>query len=400
MMALESLRVQVRLPLDRFELSVDLNAEKQVTGIFGASGAGKTSLLEAVCGIRRHVQGSISLGQETWLDSRRGVDVKPWQRHIGYVPQGGLLFPHKNVQHNLLAGKKRAVRNGYDVRRTFETVVHILELDPLLERTVHTLSGGERQRVALGRAICSGPRLLLLDEPFASLDLALRRKLLPFLRRVRSEFQIPMLFVSHDPLEVQALCDDLLVLQNGAMLAHGAPRAVLTDPHVFPLAEQQGFENVLPCRMVDEQGSTSRVRLGESEVDGLTPVELVTIRSEARPGEAMLASIPANDIMLASKRPEGLSARNILPARITQLHSVDHIGLATAELSPDLPPLTVEVTERSFVELGLKVGSRVFLVIKAMSCRLYWAEGSDVSLASPVRPAEPRPCTPASRPIR
>ena len=375
------LRVQVRLPLDRFELSVDLNTEKQVTGIFGASGAGKTSVLEAVCGIRRHAQGIISLGHETWLDSQRGVCVKPWQRHIGYVPQGGLLFPHKNVRQNLLAGKKRAVRNGYAVRQTFETAVHILELGPLLERTAHTLSGGERQRVALGRAICSGPRLLLLDEPFASLDLALRRKLLPFLRRVRSEFQIPMLFVSHDPLEVQALCDDLIVLQNGRMIAHGAPRAVLTDPQVFPLAEQQGFENVLPCRMVDDQGSTSRVRLGEAEVGERTPVELVTIRSEARPGEAMLASIPASDIMLASKRPEGLSARNILPARITQLHSVGHVGLATAELSPDLPPLTVEVTERSFVELGLKVGSRVFLVIKAMSCRLYWAEGPVGSLA-------------------
>ena len=384
------LRVQVRLALDRFELSVDLNTEKQVTGIFGASGAGKTSVLEAVCGIRRHAQGIIALGQETWLDSRRGVYVKPWQRHIGYVPQGGLLFPHKNVRQNLLAGKKRALRNGYAVRQTFETVVHILELGPLLERTAHTLSGGERQRVALGRAICSGPRLLLLDEPFASLDLALRRKLLPFLRRVRSEFQIPMLFVSHDPLEVQALCDDLIVLQNGRMIAHGDPRAVLTDPRVFPLAEQQGFENVLPCRMVDDQGSTSRVRLGEAEFDERPPVELVTIRSEAQPGEAMLASIPASDIMLASKRPEGLSARNILPARITQLRSVGHIGLATAELSPGLPPLTVEVTERSFVELGLKVGSRVFLVIKAMSCRLYWAEGPGGSPISPAGEAEHR----------
>lgn len=369
--SLDGLTVRVRLPLDRFELNIDLHTEKHVTGIFGVSGAGKTSLLETICGVRRQARGMIALGAETWLDSDRGVFVKPSQRHIGYVPQDGLLFPHKNVRHNLLAGRKRGVRRGHPVQRTFETVVHILELDPLLKRDVHTLSGGERQRVALGRALCSGPRLLLLDEPFASLDLALRRRLLPFLRRVRAEFQIPMLFVSHDPLEVQALCDDLIVLREGRVISHGDPRSVLTASDIFPLAEQHGFENILPCYAVEGSGSSGQVRLGEGGDTEGAPVELVTLRSEAQPGEALLAGIPAHDIMLATQRPEGLSARNVLPARITQLRSVGHVGLATAELSPNLPPLTVEVTEKSFVELGLRIGSEVFLVIKATSCRLY-----------------------------
>ena len=369
--SLDGLTVQVRLPLDRFELNIDVRTAKHVTGIFGVSGAGKTSLLETICGVRRQARGIIALGAETWLDSDRGVFVKPSQRHIGYVPQDGLLFPHKNVRHNLLAGKKRGLQRGHAVQQTFETVVHILELGRLLERTVHTLSGGERQRVALGRALCSGPRLLLLDEPFASLDVALRRRLLPFLRRVRAEFQTPMLFVSHDPLEVQALCDDLIVLGDGRIISHGDPRTVLTASHIFPLAEQYGFENILPCYSVAGSGSTGQVRLGEREGGERAPVELVTVRSEAQPGEALLAGIPAHDIMLATQRPEGLSARNVLPARITQLRSVGHVGLATAELSPDLPPLTVEVTEKSFVELGLRVGSKVFLVIKATSCRLY-----------------------------
>ena len=369
--SLDGLTVQVRLSLDRFELNIDLHTEKHVTGIFGVSGAGKTSLLETICGVRRQARGMIALGAETWLDSDRGVFVKPSQRHIGYVPQDGLLFPHKDVRHNLLAGRKRGLRRGHPVRQTFETVVHILELGPLLERSVHTLSGGERQRVALGRALCSGPRLLLLDEPFASLDLALRRRLLPFLRRVRAEFQIPMLFVSHDPLEVQALCDDLIVLREGRVISHGDPRSVLTASDIFPLAEQHGFENILPCYAVEGSGSSGQVRLGEGGDTEGAPVELVTLRSEAQPGEALLAGIPAHDIMLATQRPEGLSARNILPARITQLRSVGHVGLATAELSPNLPPLTVEVTEKSFVELGLRIGSEVFLVIKATSCRLY-----------------------------
>ncbi len=392
----EGLTVQVRLPLDRFELSVDLHTEKRVTGIFGVSGAGKTSLLETICGVRRRARGVIALGEETWLNSARGVFVKPWRRHIGYVPQDGLLFPHKNVQHNLLAGRQRGVQRGHPVRQTFETAVHLLELDLLLERSVHTLSGGERQRVALGRALCSGPRLLLLDEPFASLDVALRRKLLPFLRRVRSEFQIPMLFVSHDPLEVQALCDDLIVLKGGRIISHGDPRAVLTASDVFPLAEQHGFENILPCYVVEGSGSTGQVRLGEGREVERAPVELVTVRSEAEPGEAMLAGIPAHDIILATQRPEGLSARNVLPARITQLRSVGHIELATVELSPDLPPLTVEVTEKSFVDLGLRIGSEVFLVIKATSCRLYrTGEGrrTDPSIPSTGRLALSRSAT-------
>jgi len=369
--ALDVLRVNIRLSLDRFDLDVELTTTKQVTGIFGISGAGKTSLLEAICGLRGQAQGRISLGQDVWLDTDSRTFIKPSQRHIGYVPQDGLLFPHKDVRQNLLAGSKRALQNGHALHQTFDIVTHILELQPLLNRDVTTLSGGERQRVALGRAICSGPRLLLLDEPFASLDLALRRKLLPFLRRLRTEFHIPMLFVSHDPIEVQALCDDLIVLKDGEIIAQGEPRQVLTETQIFPLAEQEGFENILPCRLVDGNGSTSRVRLGEGVGDQACTVELVTLRSEAQPGDSMLAGIPANDIMLATKRPEGLSARNVLPARITELRSVGSVDLVTAEISPDVPPLTVEVTEKSFVELGLQVGGEVFLVIKATSCRLY-----------------------------
>jgi molybdate transport system ATP-binding protein len=223
--------------------------------------------------------------------------------------------------------------------------------------------------------------LLLLDEPFASLDLALRRKLLPFLRRIRSEFRIPMLFVSHDPLEVQALCDDLIVLKDGETIAHGEPREVLrqvlTDSDIFSLAEQHGFENILACRLVENHASTSRVRLGEQHQPHTHTVEFTTMRAEAQPGDLMLASIPANDIIIATHKPEGLSARNIVPARITQLRSVGLVELVTAEIAAALPPLTIEVTETSFVELGLQIDCQIFLVIKATSCRLYAGEQAE-----------------------
>ncbi len=372
--SLTALSVRIRLALDRFDLAVDLTTRRQVTGIFGASGSGKTSLLETIAGLRRRAKGTIRLGDHLWLDSNARTFVKPERRHIGYVPQDGLLFPHKNVHQNLLSGSKRALRNGHPLQETLEVVTEILELKPLLNRAVATLSGGERQRVALGRAICSGPRLLLLDEPFASLDLPLRRKLLPFLRRVRSEFRIPMLFVSHDPLEVQALCDDLIVLKDGSAIAYGEPREVLTDPEIFPLAAQEGFENILPCRLVGDQGSTSRVRLGESTEPNVSSVELITVKAETEPGDLMLAGIPAHDIIIATNRPTGLSARNILPARIIQLRTVGSVGLVTAEIASSLPPLTVEVTGTTFGELALQPNSKVFLVIKATSCRLYEGE--------------------------
>ncbi|MEE8523515.1 MAG: molybdenum ABC transporter ATP-binding protein [Thermoanaerobaculia bacterium] len=358
------LTVDVRLPLDRFELRVELNTRCAVTGVFGASGAGKSSLLETVAGLRCGARGVVRLGDEIWLDSGARRFVAPEHRGVGYVPQDGLLFPHLDVRHNLLAGEKRARRAGQQPEKTLDTVAELLELEPLLERSPSTLSGGERQRVALGRALCSGPKLLLLDEPLAALDLPLRRKLLPFLRRVRDELTVPMLLVSHDPIEVQALCDELIVLRRGAVVARGEPRTVLTDPEVFSLATEQGFENVLPGRMDRSGDGTPVVTLGKE-------VALVTGQAGARIDGEVLVGLPANEILIATEEPRGLSARNVLPAKIADIRFLESHVLVTAELASDVPPVTVEITEATPAELGLVPGRSVFLVIKATSCRLY-----------------------------
>lgn len=381
------LEVDVRLPLDRFNLEVAFTTRRPVTGVFGPSGSGKTSLLEIVAGLRRDARGRVRLGEALWLDrptSRKARRfVAPEHRHIGYVPQDGLLFPHRNVRQNLLAGRRRAWRHGYrpgrDPAELLAHVVELLELEGLLERDVPTLSGGERQRVALGRALCSGPRLLLLDEPLASLDLPLRRRLLPFLRRIRAELTVPMVLVSHDPVEVQALCDDLVVLRRGRELARGEPRAVLTDPQVFPLAEREGYENILPGRLTGHRGHNGVVRLGARNAEGEGNPELITGPTAARPGDEVLVSVAATDVLIATRPPEGLSARNVLPARVEGIRTLEDLVLVTAALGGsvgagssqgDLPPLAVEITEATPAELGLEVGSEVFLVIKAMSCRV------------------------------
>ncbi len=363
-MSLPHLEVDVRLPLDRFDLRLELAARRPVTGVFGASGAGKSSLLEVVAGLRRGARGRVRLGDEVWLDSTAGIDLPPERRSVGYVPQDGLLFPHLDVRRNLLAGSRRAARAGGRPEENLARVAELLELTPLLGRSVATLSGGERQRVALGRALCSGPRLLLLDEPLAALDLPLRRRLLPFLRQVCAELTVPVLLVSHDPIEVQALCDEILVLRRGKAIARGAPRQVLTDPAVFPLAEREGFENVLPGRVAGHRGGTTIVRLA----DGL---DVVTVPKEPQGEGEVLVGLPANEILIATEEPRGLSARNALEARIAEIRPVGTFGLVTAELAPGLPAVAIEVTEATPAELGLVPGRPVFLVFKATSCRLY-----------------------------
>lgn len=359
--------VDVRLELDRFDLAVAFETTHRVTGIFGVSGSGKTSLLETVAGLRRPKRGHVALGGRVWLDTDASRFVRPELRDIGYVPQDGLLFPNRTVRGNLLAGRKRAVLRGTALDEVFETVVELLELRPLLDRPAPTLSGGERQRVALGRAICSGPSLLLLDEPLASLDLGLRRRLLPFLGRLNEEFRIPSLFVSHDPVEVQALCDDLVVLHEGRVVAHGRPSEVLTDAAVYSRSEQQGFENVLPCELVESSGGTSRVR-PDGAPEG---IELVTVAASGVPGDRVLVGLPANEIILAMEEPRGLSARNALPATVTRIRTVGALGLVTVELAGDVAPLTIEITDTTAEALGLVVGARVHLVFKATSCRVY-----------------------------
>ncbi len=216
-LALENLR----LPLAHFTLEIDATLTAGVTAIFGPSGSGKTSLLELIAGLRRPTSGSIQLGSNVLTDCAAHRFTAPQHRAIGYVPQDGALFPHLNVRQNLLYGfdTSRARPTGL----SFEHIVEVLEISPLLARPIATLSGGEKQRVALGRALLAAPQLLLLDEPLASLDPALKERLLPYLLRIRDEFTIPMIYVTHSPDEVVTLCDETLLLRSGKIEKRGRP---------------------------------------------------------------------------------------------------------------------------------------------------------------------------------
>lgn len=195
-----------------FSLTVHETLGEGITALFGPSGSGKTTTLDAIAGLRRPATGRILVGDRALYESSHDIDLPPHQRRVGYVPQDPALFPHMNVRRNVLYGRRPGQRLALD------TVSRMLEVGTLLDRRVADLSGGERQRVALARALMSAPDLLLLDEPLAAVDVERRRRILPYLLRVRDDLKVPVVYVSHDRAEVDRLADRVIVLDNGVVV--------------------------------------------------------------------------------------------------------------------------------------------------------------------------------------
>jgi len=215
--------LDVELEQGTFSLSARIELESRATALFGPSGAGKTTVLDTIAGLRTPSRGTIAVDGRVLFSSAQRVNLPPHQRRVGYVPQDVALFPHMNVRHNLLYGRHPSSRfglraTGPEAAAELDRVVRMLEIASLTERRVTELSGGERQRVALGRALMSGPSVLLLDEPLAAVDVPLRRRILPYLRRVRDEMNIPIVYVSHDREEIEALADTVVRLDGGRVV--------------------------------------------------------------------------------------------------------------------------------------------------------------------------------------
>jgi molybdate transport system ATP-binding protein len=208
----------VALVQGEFAIELRESSNVEVLGLFGPSGSGKTTLLEIVAGLRTPARGTIRVGDATLFDSAQGIDKPPRDRGIGYVPQDVLLFPHLDVRGNLLYGARAAA---------LDPLIEILDIRGLLDRRVSHLSGGERQRVAIGRALMTSPALLLLDEPLAAVDRQRREQILPYLLRVRRELHVPLVYVTHDAIELLQIADRVLVLDGGVVRAAGAPHEVL-----------------------------------------------------------------------------------------------------------------------------------------------------------------------------
>jgi molybdate transport system ATP-binding protein len=361
-----SLRISLTVPCERFDLELEWQTEEPALGLFGPSGAGKTTLLEALAGLRRGARGRIEVGGRTWLDTARGLRLPPEARRVGYVPQEMLLFPHLDVLGNLRVGERRASRSPR--RLAPERVLELLELSALARRPVAALSGGERQRVALGRALCSAPELLLLDEPLASLDLALRRRILPYLLRVREEFSIPTLHVSHDPSEMSLLAREVTVLDRGRVIARGRPEAVFGG-HVLPPGDSGGgVVNVL-------SGTVEAVAESVATVE-IEPGLRIAVADDGGfvVGGRVAIELHATEILLARGPASGLSAQNVLAATVREVHAPGlddrHSAVVvTTDLGREARPIAVVVSRRAVSELDLAPGASVRVVFKAQACR-------------------------------
>jgi len=233
------LTIDVTLSQGDFVLEVRESSSVEVLGLFGPSGGGKTSLLEAVAGLRRPASGHIAVSGRVLYDAAQGIDLAPQARRIGYVPQDALLFPHLDVRANVLYGTKKgtvpfspkvqiqAQKMRSEEKGTVpffvDDVVAMLEIGPLLDRRIRYLSGGEKQRVAIARALVTHPALLLLDEPLAAVDRERRDRILPYLLRIRRELHVPLVYVTHDAAELTAIADRVLRLEGGRVVASGPP---------------------------------------------------------------------------------------------------------------------------------------------------------------------------------
>jgi len=355
------MKLRCRIPLANFELDIDADFDARITSFFGPSGAGKTTLLDAIAGLRPIAEGEIHIAGRTLFSSAQKINLPPRQRGIGYVPQEGALFPHLSVRQNILFGAPRhAPARVHSM--SAEHVSEVLDIAGLLPRRVATLSGGEAQRVALARAIVSSPRLLLLDEPLAALDVGLKEKILPYLARVRDEFAIPMIYVTHNLAEVMILADWVLLIRDGKLLAQGFPKDVLHSVSALRLLTDEQYENVFPATLIESNrdAGTSRVRLNSGS-------ELIIPYTAVNENTQLQIRVSADDILIATEMPHGISAGNIIKGTIARIECA--AGEALLNVAAGVEFL-VSLTAAAVLRLGLKEGAEVFLIIKTRSFRV------------------------------
>ena len=354
--------LRCRIPLAHFDLDVDVAFDARVASIFGPSGSGKTTLLDAIAGLRDITAGEIEIDGSMLFSSARGINRPPRERGIGYVPQEGALFPHLSVRKNILFGAGRSADMSQSKSISMEHVLSVLEIGGLLDRPVTKLSGGEAQRVALARAILSQPRLLLLDEPLASLDVGLKEKILPYLARVRDEFKIPMIYVTHNLTEVLSLADWVLMIRDGRLVTQGAPKEAIRSMHAISKIPEEQFENVFTVTLVD-----SDAEAGRSKVALQSGAELFIPYLAQSPNSIFQIRIAADDIIVATQNPEGISAGNVLPGTIRTIDMIEGQAMLTVFAGEEF---YVRLTATAVQQLGLVEDCRVFLVMKARSFHL------------------------------
>lgn len=352
----DALLIQCQLQYPGFTLDVDLDLPGSgITALFGHSGSGKTSLLRCIAGLLRPDQGRIVIQGETWQDQR--VFLPAHKRPLGFVFQEASLFSHLSVQGNLDFARRRADQRSAPM--PYQQILELLGIAPLLNRRPDQLSGGERQRVAIARALLIHPRLLLMDEPLASLDAARKRDILPYLERLHAELALPILYVSHAIDEVARLADHLVVLDQGRALASG------------PLQETLARVD-FPLRLGDDTAVVWDAEILERDTEwqlasARTAAGVLWLRDQGHgPGERLRLRILARDVSLALQRHDDSSILNVMPAVVEAIADQGN-GAALVKLKLQDAPLLARLTRRSVHHLSLTPGKPVWAQIKSVA---------------------------------
>jgi molybdate transport system ATP-binding protein len=352
-----SIQAKFELKHPGFCLDVDLDLPGQgVTALFGPSGCGKTSLLRCMAGLNRAEVGRLIVNGETWQDGEFFLPVH--QRALGYVFQEANLFAHLTIQRNLEYGQSRIAQAARRVE--FDRAIELLGISHLLERKPAGLSGGERQRVAIARALLTSPRLLLMDEPLAALDLARKQEFMPYLERLHHELDIPVIYVTHAPDEVARLADHIVVMKEGRALAAG------------PLTETLARVD-LPIRLGEDAGVVLDAVVAERDAAWhLARVEFAGGSLWVRDGGQAIGApvrirILARDVSIALSPVDGTSIQNCLSATVGEMAGDSHPALSLLKLTIGPSPVLARLTRRSAEGLGLAPGKAVWAQIKAVA---------------------------------
>jgi molybdate transport system ATP-binding protein len=351
-----SIEIRFRIDQGDFVLDVDLSLPAQgVSSLFGPSGCGKTTLLRAIAGLEHHPDGFLKVGDMLWQNA--GHFVPPHQRPLGYVFQEASLFPHLSVRRNLEYGVRRVAEP--DRRVSLQQAIELLDIGTLLERQPDTLSGGERQRVAIARALAVSPRLLLMDEPLAALDVNRKQEILPYIESLHRELDIPVIHVSHSPEEVARIADHLVLLEAGQVVASGDVHEIFTRLDLPPALGS------------DAAAIIEAVVAGHDETYHLTYLEFtggqVTVpREDLREGSQVRLKLAARDVSLTLEHQSDTSILNIFPAVIDEITDEGSAQVTVRLLAGDAPILA-RITRKSASDLALVPGKVVFAQVKSVA---------------------------------
>ncbi|MFH1554150.1 MAG: molybdenum ABC transporter ATP-binding protein [Pseudomonadota bacterium] len=353
-----TLLVEARLKLGDFTLDARFASHAGVTALFGPSGSGKSTLVNIIGGLIRPDHGRVVFDDVVLVDTARGIHVPKHKRRFGYVFQEARLFPHLSVRRNLLFGRwfaPASLRAG-----NLGQVVDLLGIDHLLDRRPDALSGGEKQRVAIGRALLSEPRLLLMDEPLAALDEARKAEILPYLERLRDETRIPIVYVSHSLAEVSRLASTIVVLADGRTVALGSADQVLTQPDLVAATGRAESGAVIEAKVASHDPAHHMSVLDTGS--GLMRVPFC----DQPPGTSVRVRLPARDVMISLTPPQGLSALNVLDGQIAEIGQPAD-GMVDIRLVCGGQSVLARLTTFSCEMLGLRPGMAVCAVVKSVA---------------------------------